>query len=82
MRKSFRVYLLRYARAGFVVLPAAVMIAVPSGASAKNHKYLAHHHLVTPNVQDAQAAASPYGQTGGAMRYYGGPKSPMWRDAR
>jgi hypothetical protein len=82
MRKSFRVYLLRSARAGFVVLPAAVMIAVPSGASAKSHKYVAQHRLADPKVRDAQAAASPYAQTTGAMRYYGGPKSPMWRDVR
>jgi hypothetical protein len=64
------------ARLGFVILVAAALTAGISGdAVARIHKGRLHAHNFTSAhaqfVQEQPAAPAP-------MRYYGGPKSPMW----
>jgi hypothetical protein len=68
----------RSVRIGFLTLIAAVLTAGISGdAIAKVHKrhLHAHHFLFESRAQPV----SPQPVRLGAMRYYGGPKSPMWR---
>jgi hypothetical protein len=69
----------RMARISFGVLATTLLIvAAPADATAKHHRHLARHHRAHPLIQVvAQDAVPP-----GAMRYYGGPKSPMWREVR
>jgi hypothetical protein len=68
----------RSARIGFVTLVATILTAGICGdAAAKVHKGRLHarNSLYESRAQLApQQPAQP-----GAMRYYGGPKSPMWR---
>jgi hypothetical protein len=72
----------KLARVGVVLSAAAIaMASVPGEASAKHLKHVAHHRASSPNVQNAQAAMTD-GSHLGAMRYYGGPKSPMWRSVQ
>ena len=68
----------RSLRIGFVTLIAAGLTAGISGdATAKAYKRHLHaHHFIS------ESRAQPVPQQPvrlGAMRYYGGPKSPMWR---
>jgi hypothetical protein len=66
-------------RIGFACLAGASLIAsMPTEASAKHLKHVAHHrsHKQVETVQ----TASDTGSNLGPMRYYGGPKSPMWRE--
>jgi hypothetical protein len=68
----------RSLRIGFVTLIAAALTAgISGGAIAKAHKRHLHaHHFLS------ESRAQPVPQQPvrlGAMRYYGGPKSPMWR---
>jgi hypothetical protein len=61
------------------MLASAVMIvATPSEAAAKHHRHVAHHRCGCHMVQVAQFVAPPTPRLG-PMRYFGGPKSPMWR---
>jgi hypothetical protein len=65
-------------RSGFVALMATMLTAGISGdAIAKVHKkHLYAHHFVS----ESQAQLVPQQPARlGATRYYGGPKSPMWR---
>jgi hypothetical protein len=72
----------KFVRAGFVLLAASTMIVASSGeAAAKHHRHFARHHCRCQPVQFAEPAA-PQVATLGPMRYYGGPKSPMWREVR
>lgn len=52
------------------------MFAATGFAEARDgHRHWrAHHHVVA-----ATGIAERQSSTAGAMRYYGGPKSPMWR---
>jgi uncharacterized protein (UPF0333 family) len=64
---------------GAVLLAAAIAtLSVPCESAAKN---AAHHHKLTVPAQNAQATMTESTNLG-AMRYYGGPKSPMWRAVR
>lgn len=64
---------------GCALIATAVVVAgVPGEAAAKHIKHVAHHHNWSVRVRNAQAFASEPMQLG-QMRYYGGPKSPMWR---
>jgi hypothetical protein len=68
----------RSARIGYLALSTAVLVAGISGdALAKAHK----RHLHARNlVLESRAQLVPQQPVQmGAMRYYGGPKSPMWR---
>jgi hypothetical protein len=72
----------KFARVGGVVFAAAVATAsVLGGAAAKHIKH--HHQQQTVNlqVQNAQASLDESSHLS-TMRYYGGPKSPMWRSAQ
>jgi hypothetical protein len=67
------------ARIGFGVLVISIMIiAAPAEAAARHRSHIVRHHQTHPSVRVVQAAPAP-AVTLGAMRYYGGPKSPMWR---
>jgi hypothetical protein len=79
MKISFRS--MKPARIGFsFVLVATTAAAIPADASARHHKHITHHHVSAGHVRNAQAsAAETPATTLGPMRYYGGPKSPMWR---
>jgi hypothetical protein len=62
-----------------VVMASIVIITAPAEAMAKHRKHVAHRHWTSVRV--AQIAPPP-AATLGPMRYYGGPKSPMWREVR
>jgi hypothetical protein len=67
---------------GVCFLVAAIAVtAIPADASARHHKRLAYGHGLGRHVRSAQASevATTPSTTLGSMRYYGGPKSPMWR---
>ena len=65
----------RNVRIGLVALAAVVLTAGLCGdAAAKAGKPLVNNETAKP----VQVAAQQPGQ----MRYYGGPKSPMWREVR
>jgi hypothetical protein len=68
-------------RIGFVTLAVTILIAGFCGdASAKAHKGRLH---VSNSVHESNAQlVSPQPAQFGQMRYYGGPKSPMWREVR
>ncbi len=65
-------------RTGLVILAATLLTAGLCGdAAAKRVKGRLHARSVT-----SESSAQPVAQQPahlGAMRYYGGPKSPMWR---
>ena len=71
----------RSARIGFVILVATAMTAGICGdAVATDHEGRLHARSFTPEspvqfVSQEPAWLEP-------MRYYGGPKSPMWRQVR
>jgi hypothetical protein len=66
------------ARIGFVTLAVTILTAGFCGnASAKAHKGRLH---VSSSVYESRAQLVPQQPAQfGPMRYYGGPKSPMWR---
>jgi hypothetical protein len=68
----------RSVRLGFVTLVAAILTAGFCGdAIAKAHK--GRLHARSPIYEShAQLVSQPPARLG-PMRYYGGPKSPMWR---
>jgi hypothetical protein len=68
----------RSLRIGFVMLAATILSAGLSvDAFAKVHKA---HWRAPSSVYDSRAQIiSPQPARLGPMRYYGGPKSPMWR---
>ena len=68
------------ARIGLVLIAAAIA-AGPGGAAAKHLKHVPHRHTWTDRVRNARASASETSYLG-AMRYFGGPKSPMWRSVQ
>jgi hypothetical protein len=68
----------RSARIGYLTLIAAVLTAGISGeAVAKVHKKHLHARSVVSESHAQLVTQQPVRL--GAMRYYGGPKSPMWR---
>jgi hypothetical protein len=75
----------KLARVGGVLFAAAIAMASGSGEAAAKHlrhlKRIAHHKTLSLDVQEAQAAMNESSHLG-AMHYYGGPKSPMWREVR
>jgi hypothetical protein len=68
----------RTARIGFVTVSAAILsAALSSSAVAKTHKGHRHVHR---SIYESRAQVAPQQPAQLApMRYYGGPKSPMWR---
>ncbi|SHL79920.1 hypothetical protein SAMN05444159_6848 [Bradyrhizobium lablabi] len=67
----------RSARIGFATVVAAIVTAGFSGNALAAHKGHRHVHG-TVYESRAQLVSQPPAQLG-PMRYYGGPKSPMWR---
>jgi hypothetical protein len=73
----------RMARISFGVLATTLLIvAAPTDATAKHHRHIARHHRAHPSIQVVAQDAAPPAAPLGAMRYYGGPKSLMWREVR
>jgi hypothetical protein len=69
-------------RAGIILVAATTMfVATASEALAKHRKHFARHHCGCHHIRVVQVVASPPPSLG-QMRYYGGPKSPMWREVR
>jgi hypothetical protein len=68
------------ARIGSVLIGTALAVAtVPSEAAAEHAKHVVHRRALSLDVQNARASLNESSRQG-AMRYYGGPKSPMWRE--
>jgi hypothetical protein len=59
----------------------AIIVAAPGEATAKYREHVAQHRCACQQVRVVQLAA-PQPTSLGAMRYFGGPKSPMWREVR
>jgi len=71
----------RSASIAFVALIAALLTDGFTGeALAKVHR--AHMHVRGAVYQSHAQLVSPEPDHLGPMRYYGGPKSPMWREVR
>jgi hypothetical protein len=69
------------ARIGFLTLAAAMILTAcfAGDAAARHRVHIAHFRGLNARAQYVQGV--PVRQSAGpvAMRYYGGPKSPMWR---
>lgn len=66
-------------RIGIGALIATMAIfAAPGDAVANHRRHFAHHHRAHARILAVEPAART-AATLGPMRYYGGPKSPMWR---
>ena len=72
------------ARMGFFTLAAAMILAagLVSEAEASHKVHAAHFHGLNARAQYTQTALVQENAGLGAMRYYGGPKSPAWREVR
>jgi hypothetical protein len=67
-------------QAARILLATSMVVAVTVGdALAKHRRHVARHHCACHRAMVAQAVAPV---VLGPMRYYGGPKSPMWREVR
>jgi hypothetical protein len=68
-------------RLGCIMLLGSVLTAGPAtNAAARDHRGHAH---VRPQIADVHAELIPQEPVRPpVMRYYGGPKSPMWREVR
>jgi hypothetical protein len=71
----------RVARLGLVVLVGIILsIATTHEAAAKHRKGHLHYTHAHPPIAESHAQLLLQQPAGpGAMHYYGGPKSPMWR---
>jgi hypothetical protein len=67
----------RSARIGFATLVAAIVTAGFSGNALAAHK--GHRHVHSSAYESQAQLVSQQPAQPGPMRYYGGPKSPMWR---
>lgn len=64
-------------RIGFLLIATACAVAsAPCEAAAKHTKHGVRRHNWSTEMQNALASTEP---TSGPQRYYGGPKSPRWR---
>jgi hypothetical protein len=74
----------RNVRTGFLTLAAAMILAagLADDAAARHRVHSAHFRGLNARAQYVESM--PVQQNTGpmAMRYYGGPKSPMWREVR
>jgi len=78
----FRFDASRTPRIAFAMVAVVAIIGAPADAAARKYRrQVVHHHRTHASVQTAQAAA-PQPTILGPLRYYGGPKSPMWREVR
>jgi hypothetical protein len=69
------------ARIGFVTLVATILtVGISGDAVARVHKGRLHAHS---SFSESRAQLVPQEPARlGPVRYYGGPKSPMWREVR
>ena len=83
METNIMTYLVaRSARIGFASLAMTITILMTgaSGAAANTHgKHIRHSHAHRVLFESRAQLLTPKPVRLGAMRYYGGPKSPMWR---
>jgi hypothetical protein len=74
----------RRARLGFLTLAVAMIpvLGLVSDAAARHRVHTTHFRELNARAQYVQSV--PVQENAGpvAMRYYGGPKSPMWREVR
>ena len=69
-------------RMGFVIVVGAITAIATSGEAAAKHRKAHLHHANAHHRTFAESHAEVLPQQParlGALRYYGGPKSPMWR---
>ena len=71
-------------RTGFLTLAAAMILTAGfAGETAARHRVnTAHFRGLNARAQYVQSVPVQENAGPGAMRYYGGPKSPMWREVR
>jgi hypothetical protein len=76
----------RGVRIGFVTSLAAVLIAGICGDAVARTHHRTHHRVHVRHLHARSASFDSHAQLApqppvqpGTMRYYGGPKSPMWR---
>jgi hypothetical protein len=67
----------RSTRIGFATLVAAIVTAGFSGNAFAAHRV--HRHIHGAAYESHAQLVAPQPAQLGPMRYYGGPKSPMWR---
>jgi hypothetical protein len=73
----------RSARIGFLTLAAAMIATVGLAGDAADRIHTAHfHRLNSARAQYVQSVPVQENAGPAVMRYYGGPKSPMWREVR
>jgi hypothetical protein len=72
----------RRARIGFLSLAAAMILAASfaGDAAARHRVHIAHFRGLNARAQYVQGVLVQESAGPAAMRYYGGPKSPMWRE--
>jgi len=75
----------RSARIGLLTLATAMIVTVglAGDAAARHRLHTAHFHRLN-NTRAQYVQSVPVQENAGpaVMRYYGGPKSPMWREVR
>jgi len=74
----------KISRIGFIALVTAILAAGLGGeAGAAVGKVRPHgHKFILRNAENSLQVESQQSIHPGALRYYGGPKSPMWREVR
>jgi poly(3-hydroxybutyrate) depolymerase len=74
----------RIARIGFLALAAAMILTagLAGDAAARHRVHTAHFRGLNARAQYVQSVPVQESEGPAVMRYYGGPKSPMWREVR
>jgi hypothetical protein len=72
------------ARIGFLALAAALIltVGVAGDAAARQRIHTAHFRGLNARAQYVQSLPVQQNAGPAVMRYYGGPKSSMWREVR
>jgi hypothetical protein len=68
-------------RTGFVTLAAAMILTagLADDAAARHRVHTGHFRALNARAQYVRSVPAQVNAGPTAMRYYGGPKSPMWR---
>jgi hypothetical protein len=61
------------------VIASILIVGICGEAAAKTHRTHIRHLQARSLLLESRAQLVPQPASPGAMRYYGGPKSPMWR---
>jgi hypothetical protein len=74
----------RSVRIGFLTLAAAMILAAgfAEDAAAKHRVHTAYFRGLNARAQYVQSVPVQENAGPAVMRYYSGPKSPMWREVR